>query len=225
MCDALQAIKNKKVQVAFAQGTGADTSTRWTRRETTFKEAARMGTMLAGEALRVLEGITTNADVDVHCFSGEVLLPTRSFPSPEEADRLLEEAKKHLEALTASNAAGGEVRSAYVAKLGAEVRAVVARQGVPSHMPVEVGLLALGKQKIGILPGEVFAKTGLELRKALGEGSMALGYTNCAVGYILPPEVEAQGGYELGASLVKSEAEQQIRDAVMKLAAKIPAAG
>lgn len=219
-CDALQAVKGDMVQMSFAQGTCADASTRWTRRESTFREAERLGHMLAGETLKVLEGIETTYKAQVHCAVEEVVLPTRTFPSPEEADRLYREATEHLEKLKASQAPSGEVRSAYVAQFGAQVRADVARQEIPTSLTAEVGLITLGDLKIALLPGEVFARTGLNLQQALGENSVVFGYTNCSWGYILPPEEEAEGGYELGASLVTSKAEGQLREAVLNLASQ-----
>jgi neutral ceramidase len=202
----------------FSQGVGGDASTRWTRRGATFSEAERLGHLLAGEALRVLEGIETRPDIKVVFLADEVLLPTRGFPSPEEADRLLKEATKQLESLKASNASYGDVRSAYVAELGAKVCVKMAHPKIPPQLTAEIGLVTLGDIRIALPPGEVFSLTGLTLQKALGENSMVFGYTEGSFGYILPAEEEVKGGYETGASILKPEAEQLLRDAVMNLA-------
>jgi hypothetical protein len=218
MCDALERVKGGGIQVAFAQGTAADASTRRTRRGTNFKEAERLGHMLAGEALRVLESIQTSDDLQVSCITQGVDLPTRSFPSPEEADWLLKEETQRLENLKASDAPYGEVRSAYVTQLGAQIRAKIARQDVPERISSEVAFVKLGNLKIGLLPGEVFARTGTGIKDELGAGSMVLSYCNCSHGYILPPEDEAEGGYESGASLIRPEAVDILQKAIVDLA-------
>ena len=218
MCDALERVKGDKVQVAFAQGAGADASTRWTRRGTTFKEAQRLGHMLAGEALRVHATIETRTAIQVHCATQEVSLPTRILTSAVEADRLLLVETKRLKELEASDAPFGEVRSAYVSQFGAKVRSEMARQEIPASINAEVGLVTLGDLRIALLPGEVFARTGLSVKRELGEHGMAFSYTNGIYGYILPPEEDAQGGYESGASLLRPESAERLREAVMNLA-------
>ena len=217
MCDALQAAKGGGIQVAFAQGTGADASTRFTRRSKTFKEAGRLGHMLAGAALSVLERIETSDDIHIQCQNGEVDLPTRQLPAPEDADKLLAEAAGNLETLKKSGAPEAQVRSAYVAELGAKVQAQMARMGIPGVLKAEVGLLSLGRWKVALLPGEMMAATGKKLQKALGEDSVVFAYTNSSHGYFLPAEQEAKGGYETGVSLVTSQGEAILREAVLRL--------
>jgi hypothetical protein len=217
MCDALQAAKGGGIQVAFAQGTGADASTRYTRRSKTFIEAERLGHMLAGAALSVLERIETGDDIQVRCQKDEVELPTLRLPVPEDADKMLAEATRNLESLKTSDAPEAQVRSAYVAELGAKVQAQMARLDIPPVLKAEVGLLSLGRWKIALLPGEMMAVTGKKLQDSLGEGSVVFGYTNSSHGYFLPAEQEAKGGYETGVSLVTSQAEAIIREAVVRL--------
>ena len=217
MCDALQAAKGGGIQVAFAQGTGADASTRFTRRSKTFKEAERLGHMLAGVALSVLERIETSDEILIQCQNGEVELPTRQLPAPDKAEKMLAEAARNLESLKKTGAPEAQVRSAYVAELGAKVQAQMAQMGIPGVLKAEVGLLSLGKWKIALLPGEMMALTGKKLQEALGEGSVVFGYTNSSHGYFLPAEQEAKGGYETGVSLVTSQGEAILREAVLRL--------
>ena len=114
-CDAVATIMGNSVQVAYGQGTAADTSTRWTRRGNTFAEAERMGTMLAGEVLRVLEGIETSPELELKCASRELAVPTRKFPSVAEAEQRLSAERDRLERLHAAGAPYGQVRTLQVA--------------------------------------------------------------------------------------------------------------
>ena len=51
--------------------------------------------------------------------------------------------------------------------------------------------------KIVALPGEPFCSTGLDIRGAIEDPSLTLGYAESCQGYIPPPEEYARGGYEV----------------------------
>lgn len=217
MCDAVQAASGGKVQVAFGQGAGADTSTRWTRRGTTFNEAARLGRMLAGEALRALEATECSSDLEMRLATETLELPTRRLPSPERAEHLLAEETARLEALRASGAPYGAIRSAYVAQQGAALTLERSRHSQPPTRKTEVAVIKLGDISIAILPGETFGATGLAVKEGLGANALVLGYANDWLGYLIPPEEEAVGGYEVNSALLQSSASTLIRDRTIAL--------
>lgn len=215
MCDAVTRVKGRRVQVAYAQGTAGDVSARWTRRGTSFAEAERLGHMLAGEALRVLETVTTSPDLAVAAVSQDVSVPTRRYPPEDVADRLLAAATDRLESLKAAGAPYGDVRTAYVAWQGADRTARMSRLHRPEQIDAEVALVRLGAMKVAMLPGEAMTRTGQELKAALGEPCIVLGYANDYVGYLVPAADEAQGGYEAGASFLAAEGVDLLRDEML----------
>lgn len=218
MCDAIYSAKGGGIQVAFAQGAGGNISTRWARRGTTFAEAERLGHMLAGEALRVSESIEMTPQFDLKLVSGEVMLPTRKMPSVEETERILAQETKRLEQLRTTGAPYGQVRSAEVAVFGAQLTATRARQERPETVPAEVSLIGMNDLQIAILPGEPFASTGINLKTQLGEQSLVFGYCNELHGYLIPPEEEAEGGYEVISALCSPDAAGILSHSVLELA-------
>jgi hypothetical protein len=218
MCDAIAHVKGKGVQVGFAQGTAGDISARWTRRGTTFAEAERLGHMLAGEALRVLETVETTTEARVRSFTRKFEVPMRKLPPLAEAEAALAAATARLESLKAEGAPYGDVRTAYVSWQGADRTARMARQGRPSTTFTEVGLLSLNGHAIALLPGEALTRTGLDLKAAIGTGTIVLGYANDSMGYLIPLEEDGGGSYETGASLLAPEAVQTMKEQILALA-------
>lgn len=218
MCDAVAHSLGGRVQVAFAQGTAGDVSTRWARRGTTFSEAKRLGLMLAGESLRVLQGIETTNEPGISAHIGDVTLPARELPPQEEAERILTEETERLQALREAEAPYGQIRTQYVTQLGAKVRLDLIRQGPASELSSEVGVISLGDCRIALLPGEPFSSIGLAIKEGLGEKSMVWGYINQSLGYLVPPEAEVKGGYEAGASKVAPEGAEAVESCVLSLA-------
>jgi neutral ceramidase len=221
MCDAVTRVHGGSVQVAYAQGAAGDISARWTRRATTFAEADRLGTMLAGEALRVLAMVESSPELKVRVLSRDFTVPTRRYPPVAEAEHRLAEATERLERLKVSGAPYGDVRTAYVSWQGADRTARMARIQRPDMMVAEAGLIALGELKIALLPGEAMTRTGLELKEGLRRPSMVFAYANDYVGYLVPSADEAEGGYEAGASFLSAAAVDQLRDGVLALAQEI----
>lgn len=217
-CDAIEQAKGGGIQVAFAQGAGADVSTRRTRRGTNFAEAERLGNMLGGEALKVLESIETTAKVKLNLASQMVELPTKDVPQLEEAERLLVEATIELERLREANVPEEELRTAYLTQWGFKRAIRMAREDRASSVTSEVSLVSINDIRIAVLPGELFASVGLKIKAALGEKAVVLGYCNNSIGYIMLPEDEVQGGYEAGISGLSSVSAEVLHDAVVSLA-------
>jgi len=216
-CDAIERAKGGGIQVAFAQGAGADVSTRRTRRGTNFAEAERLGHMLAGEALRVLESIETTADVTLNLHSQAVELPTKDVPTLEEAERMLAEATAVLKELSTEDVPEEELRTAYLTQWGAKRALSMAKKKRTVSITSEASLVSLNNMRIAVLPGELFASVGLKIKASLGEGTMVLGYCNNSIGYLLLPEDEAEGGYEAGISSLSSSAAEILHDVMVDL--------
>lgn len=96
----------------------------------------------------------------------------------------------------------------------------------PGSWPARVSLLDWGGVRIVALPGEIFAETALDIRRALGEGpALVLSYAESTPGYIPPASEYQYGGYEVdeahrfigmpGAFAAGSA--EQLRDAAISL--------
>jgi neutral ceramidase len=125
------------------------------------------------------------------------------------------------------------VRADWLALFGDEIdiiRAEFSRDGIVSdwlRQILETGECRSEIQSIRIngltllsFPGEVFASTGLALKKASPDPLMILETTNDYLGYISPQQAFEEGGYESGqhfASRLYPEAESVLRNAALQL--------
>lgn len=217
-CDAVGRFLGSGSVVAFAQGTAGDVSTRWVRRSTTFDEAERLGYMLAGETIRILQDLDMVDDVAMTDRSKQLKLPTRDLPTLTEAEETLEKETTLLEELRKTQAPYGDIRTQYVTQLGAKVRLDLIRNRKDDFEVAQVEVLNINNRKVVLLPGEPFSRTGLQIKESLGPGTIVLGYINRSLAYLVPSEDERMGGYESGASLIDPSGVDKLLEEVIHLA-------
>ncbi len=91
----------------------------------------------------------------------------------------------------------------------------------PRDAELVLQALRVGELGIGAIPNEVYAETGLEIkRRSPLRPTFAIELANGASGYIAPPEQHALGGYttwRARSSCLEVGAEPRIRDAVIGL--------
>ena len=214
----------KGVVALFTNGALGDISTRFTRREQTFREAERLGTILAAEVLKTLEQTETTDRVKVNAISKKVNLPFKELPSSEEAERMVKEAQQKLESLKKQGAPHGELRVAMTALEGAEMTLHFVKEGLLKGKKAvsEVQVLAANDTILVGVPGELFVEVGLEIKKKSGlEHAYIVGCANDSVGYILSPKAYEEALYETGATPFSQAAGQRILDTASELIRKV----
>jgi neutral/alkaline ceramidase-like enzyme len=155
-----------------------------------FDEAARIGRILAYEALRVVEATPTRRDVPVGGAIQPVALPLKSL-----ADRDL------------------FVRFFGMPSHFAE-RALRA-----SVLETEVQMLSIGDTAILALPGEPFVDLGMNIKQQLAERDVVvLGYSNDDVRYILPASAYQGDKYETFGTWLAPGAAEILEQAAVALA-------
>lgn len=91
----------------------------------------------------------------------------------------------------------------------------------PETVPVKLQALRVGECLIGAIPCEVFAETGLAIKKAVPEENVfVVELANQYYGYLPTPEQHALGGYETWparSSCLAVDAESEIRATVISL--------
>ncbi|HSI78234.1 MAG TPA: hypothetical protein VK957_20215 [Lunatimonas sp.] len=103
-------------------------------------------------------------------------------------------------------------------KLYAREQLLLAEYPVLANVPLQV--LRIGSGRIGALPGEFFAATGLKIKEDVQGLYFNITLANGNVGYVPPAEELAKGGYETWRcriSNLQSEAEEKIRTALIAL--------
>ncbi|OGD21351.1 MAG: hypothetical protein A2W03_04700 [Candidatus Aminicenantes bacterium RBG_16_63_16] len=190
----------------FLQGACGDINP-WINDTRDFADVDRMGTAFADKVagiLAVLDGPGRAPEpVLFECNSQFLDLPSRPLPILEEAKSL----------------ATGDNRI----WLGDEL-AERLREGGSSY-PAELQLMRLGNAVLAGISGEPFCRMGKAIREmARPLTGIPVGYANGYVGYIVPPDSWARGGYEVDPgpwSKVAPESHSLILEALGGLFARI----
>jgi neutral ceramidase len=205
--------------IHFTNGSAGDVSTRFTRRSATFEEVERIGQIMAGA---VLQAMNTTETFDVDTIKGRmesVDLPLKSFPSVEEANKLIQTLKNELVQMQKSNAPAGEIRKIVTKTEGAEILLLQIKQFEgkeklqASLQQIQIGPLSL----IGV-PGEPFSKTFLDIKEQTSPRKVILlGYANDYKGYFPESAPGLPSTYENYVSPYSSQAALNIKEKVLKM--------
>jgi hypothetical protein len=183
-----------------------------------FSEVDRVGRMLAGHALKTLEGVSTTEEARVGSSCSGLPLRLRDLPS-------VDEAKRHLEELSSRKPEGPEEVKALKKKLAkAAGTASLAQKAGHIQAMLGEGLtseLQVASINDGVLvgvPAELFVEYALSVKEEMKAAhTFVVGYCNDIVGYVVTPRAAEEGGYEAGSTLLDSEAGQQMVDKAKRM--------
>lgn len=151
--------------------------------EPPYSQIRRVAEDVALEVQRVLSAIEYRRDLPLMASTRELWVATRR-PALEE----VEQARQRIAARPVSELTGWADNYARDTLLLADFPAMVA-------LPLQV--LRIGELTVAAWPGEIFASSGLELkRRSLAQPLFNIGMANGWFGYIPPPEQHALGAYE-----------------------------
>ena len=189
--------------VLFANGCCGNINPKW---KGSFEAAERSGNVLAGEALKVLQEIEPSAEEALRMERRLIHLPIKAFPPLDEAKQVVEEKKALL-----SQYGDGELPE-HMGRLRWELMHAHYRvsviEGLAAHqseedlsqqrMATEMQVLAVGDTALVMLPGEIFAEIGLEIKERSPFGrTFVIGYANdYGVSYVPTAQAYEEGGYE-----------------------------
>ena len=96
---------------------------------------------------------------------------------------------------------------------------VLTQEESPDEVSIVLQAFRIGDLRIAAIPFEVFAETGLELKKRSALRTFTISLANGSYGYLPTPPQHELGGYEtwLGTSLVEIEASTKIVDVLLEL--------
>ena len=206
----------------YTNGASGDVSTRFTRREQTFVEVERMGRILAGEVLKVMQTIVTQNQVPLGAHVEPVELKFRSLPRVEEAQRKLDQLQAALEELKAAGASHGELRKAITRVEGAAGQVKLAKESAGrTQSGGQVQVLKMADLALVGLPGEPFTRTVLEIKERSDYPYTAvIGCANDDQGYF-PDAVSVAGGtYEALISPYGPDVADMLRDVALQFLRK-----
>jgi neutral ceramidase len=163
----------------FLQGACGDINP-WIDDTRDFADVGRMGTALADKVMEILARLSDEGRPGEPALFGHASerleLPSRHLPSAEEAAAL----------------ASGDNRMWLGDELSERLRET------EKSYPAELQIMRLGNAVLAGIPGEPFCRLGKAIREmARPLTGIPVGYANGYVGYIVPPESWARGGYEV----------------------------
>ena len=157
------------------------------------------------------------SDVRLRAAGGRVELPLRSLMPLQEYDVRLSELVRRRQTLPPdASTEQGHALSQEITRLVTEritAQRSVARPEDRRTLDSEVMALAFTPDVAILgLPGEFFVETAEAIRQASGIGRLLVAsYANDYVGYVCPPAVYDEGGYEAGVTLFAPEAEAIVK--------------
>jgi hypothetical protein len=218
---ARQALNNVYPNAVFmyTDGASGDISTRFTRRDQSFAEVKRMGRILAGEALKVMQLIETHERASLGGRTAAVRLPYRAFPPADRARQEVERLRAELENLKAAGAAHGDIRVATTRLEGAVAQVELAKAFAGrTHHETEVQALRVGDLALVGMPGEPFTRTVLQIKAQSPYHLTAVcSYSNDESGYFPDAISIEQGTYEALISPYGAEVAERLRDTALSV--------
>jgi len=203
----------------YTNGASGDVSTRFTRREQTFAEVERMGRLLAGEVLKVMQSIVVEETAVLGGSVEPVEFLFRPFPSEDQARQEAERLQAELEKLQSSGASHGELRRAMTRAEGALARELLIRElhGM-DRMRSQLQVLGIGPLALAGLPGEPFTRMVLDIKSRSGRPHLAVvSYCSDETGYFPDSQAFATGTYESLISPYREDVAERICEQVLKM--------
>jgi hypothetical protein len=183
------------------------------------------------------------AEPRVRVASRAVAMPLRALDPPDVYDRRIAELQAQLgdaraglahEGEVAPSAARGDVEARrrvmeqltrYRTERGVAERLGPGAVGKLLHPEVQAIALGGGAVVLG-LPGECFVETGSAIQAAVRLPHLLVAcYANHYVGYFVPRDAFAAGGYEPGVTMLDETAEETLRNAATEVVREVSAGG
>ncbi|HZM06504.1 MAG TPA: hypothetical protein VFC44_26175 [Candidatus Saccharimonadales bacterium] len=195
----------------------------------TMAEAERLGRRLGEVVVRSLRSLTgANFHDDVVLAAGQrkVELAANQFPTVQEAETALRQARHQYEELTLKGAPSSAARTAECVVFGREESVTLARAQASGEVAqwqeryrfAEAQAFRIGDLFLAALPGEFFVEYGLEIKSRAPGRAFVITLANGELqGYIVTPEASNGGGYEALFALFRSESGARMVQATLEL--------
>jgi neutral ceramidase len=193
-------------------------------------DAERLGRALAGEVIRVAEGIEVTPSTQLTAGRRRLTLPIRRNPTLEDEavalERLLAVARTERVRRPLPEIIQEEM------DYSIEMMRHLKRVAHPGGVPIEILALRIGDVGLCTIPGELFTELGQEIKAASPfPTTVLLGLANGAAGYMPTRRAYDEGGFEVQATALEAGAAETFREEARSLLAELwqatarPAAG
>ena len=200
----------------FLNGAAGDMSTRFYRQSSDFAEVERIGTIVAesvAASLDVLEPM--NGPFTVRAAEVPLRLKARKFPSAQDLERRIADARKKLEVARLDGVQN--LRSLESAIEGLAFAAKIADSaGNVEYIDSRLSLVRFGDILVAGIPGELFSSLGNDIRAAFPDHVVLVaGYCGDYMGYIPDAAAYDEGGYEAFTTFIAKGEGERLRDAAI----------
>jgi len=204
MMNILEKLWDGKTMVMFANGTAGNINPRI---RGDYIATKRIGGILAGEVLKVMETIEANSSISLNILRKPIYLPLKKFPSLTEAKAQLQEKeqfiseaeKKGILNQDMSGLCGEVIKAKYRVRVIEELQRLESKEDLKvNRLATEIQALRINESAFVVLPGEIFVEIGLAIKKRSPfEQTFVIGYANdINVSYVPTTESYDEGGYE-----------------------------
>jgi hypothetical protein len=215
----LAEVKGPEMLTFYTTGTCGDVNhlnVKWGEKQQGFKQAARMGVILAAEVLRTFPELKPVTGKALRVQNAIVPLP---LPRLEKGD--VEKAQATLKAFEAK---GGKRPSFLDTVRAFKVLDVAARQGKPNETEVQV--IAWGDEMAWVaLPGEIFVELGQAIKKGSPfKHTIIAELANGSIGYVPSRRAYSQGNYEVVSARCAEGSDELLVETALRLLNELHAA-
>ena len=159
----------------------------------TFRDAERLGSIIAGEALKTLEHTRTSSEVQIQASSEtrRLLIPKASIVG---AEQQLENMQKKIAELRANGAVPAR-HEAMLRYLTRNIDYLKKETDRDREVTLEVQVIRIDDVALVAVPGELFVEIGKEIKdQSEVEHTLVVGYANGYIGYIPTSKAFEKGG-------------------------------
>lgn len=199
----------------FLNGAAGDISTRYTRREATFRECHRMARIAAEQIRNLLEGTSYENPHPLRSIHGTVTLQPRQVEAPEIVEEQLKAHTARWEKAVAEGADPMTVRilKSYVEGAGVNLEFARTMGGI-RRLQLPVTVFRFGGVSFATIPGELFSALKPQQIEIIS-------YANGYFRYLSGVEAYDAGYYEAMAAIVARGEGEKLMEEVLKLSAQL----
>ena len=188
----------------------------------TYKEAERLGKILANDALSILKHAQPIHSNELSIIKKSIKLKWRKWPSITEARKRVSEGKKNIAKLKKEdNIQRIEAFAGPDLRRKESVLNLLLSKVNKKEIISEIQLLKIGEIMLVTIPGELFTEIGIEIKnKSKYKNTFIVTNTNDYQGYIPTKKAYKEGGYEvtpMKISKLKPGTAEEIRDFILNL--------
>lgn len=163
-----------------------------------FSVAARLGKELAEEALKIIDQMEAQADIDIQTKEIPLKIPYGWIPDAQEAENICKKTREQYEnAVAHKNREAQKIQKAFLLWIE-EIRDKALKNEIPHSLECMLQCIKLGDAVLFAFPFELFSSISLSLRAQSGLQNLFMaGYANGYSGYLPDKKSLDEGGYEV----------------------------